>query len=239
MRVANGWRAGGGRFIGAVLILLVFTGCAGGVGGQANPTATGTTFDDGSKDAGPGRPSVTSRSTAPLTSRSTSTTTRSTSSSRTTTPSVAVTPSRTPSAATTTRTSSRASTSQAGPVSSFGVDRWIRQGWIHPFDQLGATTFDFTQLAANGQETVEVRAWQKVGSLDWQSNQLFSYAAFTVSGDTVTMTSTTGYRDTWTVTATATDRITINSTRLGNVTVFNCTATVWPDLIRASNRGCR
>jgi hypothetical protein len=86
---------------------------------------------------------------------------------------------------------------------------------------------------------VEIRAWQKVGSLGWQSNQLYSYVTFTVRGDTVTMTSATGYSDTWTVTGTATDRINVSSTRLGTVTIYNCTASVWPDLIRASNRGCR
>ena len=114
---------------------------------------------------------------------------------------------------------------------------FLRTGWILQIANNVARTYDFPQIQAAGQQTVEIRAWQYIGTLGWQSNQQFT-AAYQATDSQVIITSATGYQEVW-------DILSIEPTRLlislnGQQTyVYNCNEPGWPVLIRSSVRGCR
>ena len=105
--------------------------------------------------------------------------------------------------------------------------------------QLGNTaqTFDFTQQAYAGVQTVEIRNWQKIGSLGWQSYQLYS-AAYDTNGQQVRIVSPTGFSDLWTIVAVSQGFIDIVDQQGIQRRLFNCLTPGWPPLIFASTRAC-
>ena len=114
---------------------------------------------------------------------------------------------------------------------------FLRTGWILQIANNVARTYDFPQIQAAGQRTVEIRAWQYIGTLGWQSNQQFT-ASYQATSNQVFITSATGYQEIW-------DILSIEPTRLlislnGQQTyIYNCNEPGWPVLIRSSVRGCR
>ncbi|MDY7225024.1 hypothetical protein [Hyalangium rubrum] len=116
---------------------------------------------------------------------------------------------------------------------------FLLQGWIVPTSDFTAATYDFTQIEAAGQRTVEIRTWQRIGSLGWQSMQAFT-ALFTVNNQQITLSSPTGFQDVWQIIAVGQTSMTVQSQRDGTTfELFNCFAPVWPPLILASTRGCQ
>lgn len=120
------------------------------------------------------------------------------------------------------------------------VPPFLLTGWIWPIDALSVRTYDFTQLQSNGQRTVEIRAWQKIGTLGWQSNQLYSYATYTVSKGQLAITTASGYRENWQIGQNTTTSVTVESLDgRGTITWYNCKEPGWPALILASTRACQ
>jgi hypothetical protein len=114
---------------------------------------------------------------------------------------------------------------------------FLRTGWILEIASNAARTYDFPQIQAAGQQTVEIRAWQNLGTLGWQSNQQYT-ASYQATNDRVLITSATGFQEIW-------DILSIEPTRLlislnGQQTyIYNCNEPGWPILIKSSVRGCR
>lgn len=117
---------------------------------------------------------------------------------------------------------------------------FLLQGWIHHTAPTAATTYDFTQAHAAGRRTVEIRNWQYIGTLGWHINSSIP-ADYTADEDEISFSSpTAGYSREWRIVERHPDRIVMQDQRGGApFTLFNCTASGWPDLIRASTRGCR
>lgn len=116
---------------------------------------------------------------------------------------------------------------------------FLLQGWMWPIAENSVSTYDFTQAQAAGRRTVEIRHWQRIGTLGWQSNQIYT-ADFTADEDEISLSSDTGYSEQWRIAERHPDHIVVQDKRGGtSVTWFNCAAGGWPDLIRASTRGCR
>jgi hypothetical protein len=118
---------------------------------------------------------------------------------------------------------------------------FLLQGWIQPIAPNSVTTYDFTQTQAAGRRTVEIRNWVHMGTLGWQINGSGVPADYTADEDEISFTSpTAGYSREWRIVERHPDRIVVQDKRGGtSFTLFNCTADGWPDLIRASTRGCR
>lgn len=115
---------------------------------------------------------------------------------------------------------------------------WLVQGWAWPDETgYGVRTYDFTRTAVAGLRSVEIRNWQYLGTLGWQSNQNYTYATYTATDNTITITTATGYQEEWDVIERTETTVTLGSTIRGNVRWYNCSAG-WPYLIKASTRGC-
>ncbi|MBD0377699.1 MAG: hypothetical protein ICV51_18980 [Flavisolibacter sp.] len=114
---------------------------------------------------------------------------------------------------------------------------FLLKGWILPIASNVVRTYDFTQMQAAGKRTVEIRAWQQIGTLGWQSNQLYT-AIYEATDKQVVMTSPTGYREVWDIISVEPTKILVNLN--GQQTyIFNCSEPGWPTLVKASMRGCR
>lgn len=127
-----------------------------------------------------------------------------------------------------------------GGSSSDGVPSFLLQGWIIPAASTVVATYDFTQMVANGIRTVEVRVWQQIGSLNWQSNQMFPTYTFTYSpaSKEIKMRSSNGRTETWTILKVEDEKMLVE--RDGQqVYAYNCSSPHWPDIIKRSMRGCR
>lgn len=118
--------------------------------------------------------------------------------------------------------------------------QFLRTGFIE--DRSGGLgtavqTFDFTQIEAAGRRTVEIRNWQRIGSLGWQSNQQFT-ADYQANDGQVSFRSPTGFVETLTFLEVRTDSLIVRDAAGATRQLFNCTAAGWPELIKASNRAC-
>jgi hypothetical protein len=114
---------------------------------------------------------------------------------------------------------------------------FLLKGWILPIANNAVRTYDFTQAQAAGKRTVEIRSWQYIGTLGWQSNQIFT-AIYEATDKKVVMTSPTGYTENWDIISVEQTKILVNLN--GQQTyIFNCSEPGWPDLILASMKGCR
>lgn len=117
---------------------------------------------------------------------------------------------------------------------------FLLQAWIWPLDALSVRTYDFTQLQSNGKRTVELRAWQRIGTLGWQSNQIYSYSLFEVKGNDIAITTASGYRENWRIRQHSGTAMTLESLDgRGTVTWYTCKEPGWPELVLRSMRGCR
>ncbi len=117
---------------------------------------------------------------------------------------------------------------------------FLLQGWIQPNASNSFTTYDFTQAQAAGRRTVEIRTWVYMGTLGWRISGNVP-ADYTAGENEISYSSpTAGYSREWRIVERHPDRIVVQDKRGGpSVIWFNCTAGGWPDLIRASTRGCR
>jgi hypothetical protein len=117
---------------------------------------------------------------------------------------------------------------------------FLLQGWIQPNASNSFTTYDFTQAHAAGRRTVEIRTWVRMGTLGWRNSESVP-ADYTAGEDEISFSSpTAGYSREYRIVERHTDRIVVQDKRGGaSVIWFNCAAGGWPDLIRASTRGCR
>ena len=73
--------------------------------------------------------------------------------------------------------------------------------------------------------------------LGWQSNQTYP-GMYKAGEDEISISTPTGYNEHWRIVQRHSDRIVVQDDSGNSVTWFNCTADVWPDLIRASTHGC-
>jgi hypothetical protein len=113
---------------------------------------------------------------------------------------------------------------------------FLLKGWILPIASNVVRTYDFTQLQTAGKRSVEVREWQKAGTLRWQSNQQYN-AVYEATDKKVVMTSATGYTETWEILGVEPTKIQVNLN--GQQTyIFNCSEPGWPTMILESMRGC-
>ncbi len=99
-------------------------------------------------------------------------------------------------------------------------------------------TYDFTQMQAAGKRTVEIRAWQQIGTLGWQSNQQFT-AAFEADRNQISLVSPTGYREFWKISEVNPSYMKVTDTNDRSFYWFNCKEPGWPHLIHASMRACK
>jgi hypothetical protein len=117
---------------------------------------------------------------------------------------------------------------------------FLLQGWIWPLDYNVARTYDFTQVQAAGVRSVEIRAWQAIGTLGWQSNQLFSAATFVATPQEISITSATGYQENWIIVGGQDTTMVVEDPGSGaRYYWYNCAAQGWPPVILASMRGCQ
>lgn len=114
---------------------------------------------------------------------------------------------------------------------------FLLKGWILPIAFNNARTYDFTQMQAAGKRTVEIRAWQLIGTLGWQSNQQYT-ASYEATDKRVVMISPTGYKETWEIIEVTSSKMLIELNGQ-QVYVYNCSEPGWPSLIKQSMRGCR
>jgi hypothetical protein len=114
---------------------------------------------------------------------------------------------------------------------------FLQTAFIEQTSESTATTYDFTQLEAHGVRTVEIRNWQRIGTLGWQSNQSFS-AVFEATDEEVVISSATGFEDVWTIVTVAPDGLEIRDSFGVQRVLFNCASSNWPQLVRASTRAC-
>jgi hypothetical protein len=114
---------------------------------------------------------------------------------------------------------------------------FLLTGWLWPIASNTVRTYDFTQQQAAGSRTVEIRAWQLIGTLGWQSNQTFT-ALFEANENQVFITSATGYQEVWNIIDVQGSRMLIEVNG-EQVAIFNCSEPGWPGLIRASTKACR
>jgi hypothetical protein len=114
---------------------------------------------------------------------------------------------------------------------------FLLQGWIQPIASNVERTYDFTGVQAAGRRTVIIQSWQQIGMLGWQSNQTYPGMYKADEGE-ISISSPTGYNEHWRIVERHSDHIVVEDDNGNSVTWFNCTANVWPDLIRASTHGC-
>lgn len=120
-----------------------------------------------------------------------------------------------------------------------GPPEFLLQAWIWVIAPNAMRTYDFTQLQAAGRRTVEIRGWQQIGTLGWQSNQAFT-ADFTANTQEISIVSPTGYRESWVIVDRESYGMVVERVSTGEQSVwYNCEAEGWPALIYASMRGCR
>ena len=134
------------------------------------------------------------------------------------------------------QTASPGGTQVAMDVSS-SVPAFLQTAFIEITSQFTATTYDFIQQQAAGRMTMEIRNWQRIGSLGWQSNQQFT-ADYQANDQMVSFVSPTGFTDTWRFYAVGPQGMDVidSAGRIRNL--YNCAAPVWPLLISLSTRSC-
>lgn len=119
-----------------------------------------------------------------------------------------------------------------------GPPAFLMQAWIWVVAPPSVVrTYDFTQQQAAGKFTVEIREWQNIGTLGWQSNQIFT-ALFTATAESISLQSATGYREEWRIVQRYSDAMIVQDTRGNRYAWYNCSASGWPPLIYQSMRGC-
>ncbi len=115
---------------------------------------------------------------------------------------------------------------------------FLLQGWIWPIASNSVRTYDFTQAQAADRRTVEIRAWQNIGTLGWQSYQSYT-AVFEADDHHISMSTATGYPEEWSITSIQSETMVVMNQSGASYTWYNCSAAGWPALIYSSNRGCR
>lgn len=117
------------------------------------------------------------------------------------------------------------------------VPTFLQTAFIEMTSAFTATTYDFVQQQAAGRQTMEIRNWQRIGSLGWQSNQQFT-ADYEANNELVVFVSPSGFADRWTFVAVGPQGMDVidSAGRVRNL--FNCTAPGWPTLIAFSTRSC-
>jgi hypothetical protein len=117
------------------------------------------------------------------------------------------------------------------------VPPFLQTAFIEVTSQFTATTYDFIQQQAAGRMTMEIRNWQRIGTLGWQSFQQFT-ADYQANDQQLTFVSPTGFTDTWTFQAVGPQGMDVidSAGRIRNL--FNCAAPGWPTLIALSTRSC-
>ncbi len=114
---------------------------------------------------------------------------------------------------------------------------FLLTAWIIPVSNFNAVTYDFTQASAAGKRTVEIRTWQKIGTLGWQSNQQYT-ALYEATDKEVRISSPTGFQETWRIVQVENTRMLIEINGQQGY-VYNCLEPGWPDVIRLSTKACR
>jgi hypothetical protein len=117
------------------------------------------------------------------------------------------------------------------------VPAFLQTAFIEMTSPFTATTYDFVQQQAAGRMTMEIRNWQRIGTLGWQSFQQFT-ADYQANDQLVTFVSPDGYADTWTYYAVGPIGMDVIDSAGRLRSLFNCTAAGWPTLILWSTRSC-
>lgn len=120
---------------------------------------------------------------------------------------------------------------------SASVPAFLQTAFIEVTSPFTATTYDFVQQQADGRMTMEIRTWQRIGSLGWQSFQQFT-ADYQANDQQVSFVSPTGYTDTWTFNAVGPMGMDVIDSEGRLRSLFNCSVPGWPTLIALSTRSC-
>jgi hypothetical protein len=126
---------------------------------------------------------------------------------------------------------------QVAIVVSASVPAFLQTAFIEVTSPFTATTYDFVQQQAAGRMTMEIRTWQRIGTLGWQSFQQFT-ADYQANDQQVSFTSPTGFTDTWTYYAVGPMGMDVIDSMGRLRSLFNCSAPGWPLLIALSTRSC-